>query len=171
MARSQRRRRSGTLPRRKLVWARTSTETTFATAAPFTPFQADLLAGFVARYGADPVGCTVARIRGYLQVTSTVTLTPVVVGIRTGTEGEVAATDFNPMAAGEYNDWMAYEPLLAGLAAREPFGDVGARMVDIKSMRKLEELDETLFLYAGTDLAAAGTVQLAFNLSVLLMLP
>lgn len=171
MATSRRRRRGGTLPRRKLVWARTSTETTFASAAPFTPFQADLLAGFVARYGADPVGCTIARIRGYVQCTSTVTLTPLVVAIRTGTEGEVAATDFNPMTAGEYNDWMAYEPMLAGLAAREPFGDVGARMIDVKSMRKLQELDETLFLYAGTDLAAAGTVQLAFNLSVLLMLP
>jgi len=171
MAKSRRNRRGGSLPRRKLVWARTSTETTFATAAPFTPFQADLLAGFVARYGADPVGCTVARIRGYVQCTSTVTLTPLVVAARTGTEGEVAATDFNPMTAGEYNDWMMYEPMLAGLAAREPFGDVGARLVDIKSMRKLEELDETLFLYAGTDLAAAGTIQLAFNLSVLLMLP
>lgn len=171
MAKSRRPRRGGSLPRRKLVWARTSTETTFASAAPFTPFQADLLAGFVARYGADPVGCTVARIRGYLQVLSTVTLTPVVVAARIGTEGEVAATDFNPMTAGEYNDWMMYEPMLAGLAAREPFGDLGARIIDVKAMRKLEELDETLFLYAGTDLAAAGTVTLTFNLSVLLMLP
>jgi len=113
----------------------------------------------------------VARIRGYIQVLSTVTLTPVVVAARVGTEGEVAATDFNPMTAGEYNDWMMYEPMLAGLAAREPFGDLGARIIDVKAMRKLEELDETLFMYAGTDLAAAGTVTLTFNLSVLLMLP
>lgn len=171
MATSRRSRRSGSLPKRKLVWARTSTETTFAGAAPFTPFQADLLAGFVARYGADPVGCTVARIRGFLVVNSTVANYPVTVAARVGTEGEVAATDFNPMTAGEYNDWMMYEPMLAPLAAREPVQDVSARIVDVKSSRKLEELDETLFLYAGTDSATAATVSLFFNLSVLLMLP
>lgn len=171
MPNSRRRSRGGTLPRRKLVWARTSVETTFAGAAPFVPFQADLLAGFVARYGADPVGCTVARIRGFVVVNSTVANYPVVVAARTGTEGEVAATDFNPMTAGEYNDWMMYEPCLAPIAAREPIEGVSARIIDVRSSRKLEELDETLFLYAGTDSAAAATVSLFFNLSVLLMLP
>lgn len=140
-------------------------------AAPFTPFQADLLTGFQTRYGADSLGVTVARIRGFIVVNSTVANTPVVAAARIGTEGEVASTDFNPMTAGEYNDWMLYEPLLAPIAAREPVQDVSARIIDVKSMRKLDELDQTLFLYAGTDSATAGTVSLFYNLSVLLMLP
>lgn len=146
-------------------------ETTFALAAPFTPFQADLLTGFNTRYGADLLGITVARIRGYIVVNSTVANTPLVVGARVGTEGEVASTDFNPMTAGEYNDWMLFEPFLAPIAAREPVADVSARVIDVRSMRKLDELDQTLFLYAGTDSATAGTASLFYNLSVLLMLP
>lgn len=162
-------------PRRKLVWARTSNQSTFTQGAPFTPFQADLLADFNTRYGADALGITVARIRGIMAMeTSVAAVTlPGVMAIRVGAEGEVASTEFNPHVNGKYLDWMAYEPFFARPNTTD-FGSgaqASTRVIDVKANRKVSELDETLFLYAGSNTATAGTMSVFYNLSILLMLP
>lgn len=158
--------------RRKLVWARARVTGSFNSGAPFTPFQDDLLAGFEARYGADPVGLTLARVRGIITATHNTTTAGehITFGIRVGAEGEVPSTEFNPMTNGEYLDWLMYEPLVAvnGTSAAEAYT---SRRVDVKAKRKLEELDQTLFLYAGSSTPATGLFGITANLSMLLMLP
>lgn len=134
------------------------------------PFQLDLMTGFNARYGADLVGFSVVRTRGIIRCDSDVVGTPVVVAARVGAEGEVASTEYNPMTNGEYLDWFLYEPFLCSGTGVDD-SDVTARVIDVKSARKLDELDQTVFLYAGSDTAAAATVNLRFNLSMLLMQP
>lgn len=173
MPRSSARSRPRRVQRRRLVWARNSIETTITTGGGNVPHQNDLLSGFNTRYGADAVGLTIVRIRGIIGVSGTVAGLPAVLAVRTGTEGEVAAAAFNPMTDGEYNDWMMYEPFIAfpDNANATASTDITARVIDVKSMRKLDELDQTLFLYAGSDTATASTVTLRYNLSVLLMLP
>lgn len=130
--------------------------------------------GFNTRYGADLIGFTVVRIRGYMSATSTVTAgLPLVVGIHRGSEGEVASTEFNPATNGSNLDWMLYEPFVgfpdSGNATTQTYQS--AREIDVKAARKLDELDQTFFLYAGTDSATAGTITLRYHLSMLLMQP
>lgn len=138
------------------------------------PFQDDLLDDFNTRYGADLVGFTVVRMRGYMAVTSTVAAClPLVVGVHRASEGEVASTEFNPATNGEYLDWMLYEPFVGfpdgGNGAAQTY--MCAREIDVKASRRLDELDQTIMLYAGTDSATAGTITLRYHLSLLLMQP
>lgn len=160
------------------MWARSNANTTFSAGAPFVPFQADLLTNFAARYGADPLGVTITRIRGIMGMYVGPPGTAIQlgrVGIRVGAEGEVASTEFNPSTNGEYLDWMSFEPFYvipAGTATDSVEGtNVCARVVDVKSSRKLEELDQSLFLYAGITGATIQAVTLFYDLSIGLMLP
>lgn len=129
---------------------------------------------FNTRYGADLIGFTLVRMRGYMSATSTVAAgLPLVAGVRLGTEGEVAGTEFNPATLGANSDWMLYEPFVgfpdSGNATSQTYQS--AREIDVKSSRKLDELDQTFFLYAGTDSATAGTITFRYHLSLLLMQP
>lgn len=157
------------------MWARERNLTTFASGAPFNAFAADLLAGFSTRYGADPLGCTLVRVRGVIAVSSTSAAgIPVTVGIRVGQDRDATLTDTeqNPETSGQYLDWLMFEPFLSGTNAAPGQGtDVAARMVDVKARRKLEELDQTLILNAGSSSATVSTQNLFYNLSMLLALP
>lgn len=129
---------------------------------------------FNTRYGADLIGFTLVRMRGFMAVTSSVAAgLPLVVGVHRGSEGEVASTEFNPATNGANLDWMLYEPFVgfddSGNGASQTY--MCAREIDVKSSRKLDELDQTFFLYAGTDSATAGTITLRYHLSLLLMQP
>lgn len=110
-----------------------------------------------------------------MSVTSSVAAgLPLVVGVHRASEGEVASTEFNPATNGEYLDWMLFEPFVgfpdSGNATSQTFQS--AREIDVKSSRRLDELDQTIMLYAGTDAGAdTDTITLRYNLSLLLMQP
>lgn len=167
--------RRRTAPRRRTVWARERAVASFTSGAPFNALAVDLLAGFQARYGADPLGCTLYRVRGIIACTSTSgTGIPLTVAMRVGQDRDASLTDTeqNPDTNGQYLDWLMYEPFIAGTAAAAGQGtEVEARMIDVKARRKLQELDQTLILNAGSFSATVSTLNVFYNLSMLLALP
>lgn len=173
---SGRRRRTST--RRRTVWVRARNSTTFTSGAPFNAFAADLLAGFSARYGADPVGCTLLRTRGIIAVSSSSAAGILAtVACRVGQDRDATLTDTeqNPQTNGEYLDWYLYEPFVAtsGAGNSIPWNgtDAVGRLIDVKAKRKVQELDQTLIINAGSASATVTTVNLHYDLSLLLALP
>lgn len=170
-------RRSG--PRRRLVWARIGGGYQFTTGAPFNAAAVDLLTSFQARYGADPVGCTLMRIRGLITAThGSAAGVELVAAARVGNdyEASLTTTEQNPLTNGLTNDWFMYEPFVAGTGAGSGSlywagSDVAARLIDVKARRKLEELDQTLIMNIGSSTATVGTASGIFVLSMLLALP
>lgn len=176
---STRRRGTRRAPLRKFVWART----TGTLSEPGTR-GADLLDVFQTEYGAQLLGATVMRIRGYLIPDLTSALTP---GLITGHVGIIVEQDQeltdqaveNTPSARPHDDWMAWLPFLldnnqqAGLQApgnaswnaeAHPWG------VDIKSNRKIEELGQGLHIWYDT-VSGDATTNVHYDFSVGLKLP
>jgi len=185
MASSRRTRRG---PRRKLVWARFISANTFAIPAASgqnfgTPFVADILGNFKLVYGASPVGVTIARVRGIIALPSATTVTAVAAmrfTLHVGDPRDVTAPGVADNAfadAAAYDDYMMFEPFVDYQSTAGPAGnvlagsDVGARMIDVRSSRKLEELDQTLIFKASGNSSVATSQTYWVDLSVLLMLP
>lgn len=180
--RSLTRRRIVRAPRRRTVWARVNGTINLQTGEPFNAQAVDLLASFQARYGADPVGCTLLRLRGVvgLRADSTAGYTAVVAA-RVGADHDAALTssEQNPMTNGEYLDWFMYEPFIAGQTEFD--GDspmdvwagteATARVIDVKAKRKLEEMDETIIMNIGSGTPLETTLFGHYSLSLLLALP
>lgn len=181
-----RRRYSGrSTPSRKFVWARASGTLSPAAAVggvpPFAPPVAtDLLAPFEAAYGASLIGCTIVRIRGAIQMIDTPAAdTRVRVTVNVGSATEVAraqlASDNAYDASTAALDYMVHEPFIlpnssSGLDSGDPLG----RMIDVKSMRKIEEMGDALILRASASslvAAASGDFDLMYDLSIGIKLP
>jgi len=161
--------RRGTPQRRKLVWARTTpTAPTFTAAG--TTVLIPLLSRFETVYGADPVGTTVMRIRAKLSFRSSTAGNQIrtVAAIGVLPAGVTAAT-VSP-ASQEHLDWMYwqtfhYEPVIA-----TEFATINMWDVDVRAKRKMEELNQTLFLVIG-NWHSADTVNYSYSASTLLALP
>lgn len=179
--RSSTRRRSA--PRRKLVWARqngSALVTTAVAPALTAPIRLDVLDQFVAAYGAALIGCTIVRIRGIMSLgaTAPTAAQSITAAFYIGDANDVVrgpnANDnfYDTNAAGK--DYFGVEPFIAPTAAaqaRIAGSEPTSRMIDIRSMRKLEEVSQRLIC----DFSGAGTVvssaSLDFDFSVLIMLP
>lgn len=118
------------------------------------------------------------RIRGFININYTgPEEVQVTAAARVGSEGEVAAVGFNPASQGKYDDWMLYEPIVAVDPTTHNFAWQGpaysSRMIDVKASRKLDELGQTLWMYVGSGagVSAEEDYGIAWNLSILLMLP
>lgn len=177
-------RRTG--PRRKLVWARQQFGVGVATAilpAVNAPVRIDALDEFVTAYGASMIGATVVRIRGILGTSSdnaTVNQTSATFTAYIGDANDVIR---GPNANDNYydsnsrgKDYFAVEPFIgpSNLPAQDGMlgSDVCARVIDVRAMRKLEEVSQRLIF----DISAVGpnTVNQFScfgDLSILLMLP
>lgn len=176
-------------PRRKLIWARMAPAMTamanVGVASQWTESQ-DLLQTFRTQAGitAGPVGLTVMRMR--FAVTSQDVPSDIfgqlVIGVRVmdtqeAVQAEADATAFSPVTD-PHADWMCYEPI--GFPANStrtatPPLKIVDHHIDVRSMRKFEELGQTLVLVAGTTQpyggAAGATFPLFITSSVLLALP
>lgn len=175
--------------RRKLVWVRAHDSLTVAAAiapALAVPTRVDLLSAFEASLGASPIGATVVRTRGYMAVSDTDPVANAVIAFRAtayvGNNNEVQrGPDTNDNSfdqLSENKDYFLFEPFLldaSGTSTTYTGGsDPVSRMVDIKSSRKIEELNQTLILDVSADspnLAATSNTAFHFDLSLLLMLP
>jgi hypothetical protein len=154
--------------RRKFVWARSDPG---GLAAVGTVLSANLLAGFETALGGQLIGATVARIRGVIicEPPATAADHRLVVAVKIGS-GAATAVDAGPIVA-PYEDWLMYEPFMTGPT---PTGytayGMGTfnRTVDVKSMRKFEELGQELTIVADGDV---GTWELSWHLSIGLLLP
>lgn len=156
MARMRRRGRSyRRAPLRKFVWARSLG---ILATGEGTPLGVDLLANFQSEYGAQLLGSTVVRVRGYISPTATGAGADS--GGFGGLFGLIVGRDTDNYNAPEmateqreHDDWLAYLPW----AVQNPTSD-GQKVVttnvqaspfavDIKSSRKIEELGQTLQMW------------------------
>lgn len=147
--------------RRKLVWARTIIQDA-AVGANSSVFT-NLLAAFETEYGADLLGCTVMRVRGFWIPTAGSANDIQVAGIRTFDESSFATlgADDGPGVA-LHSDWMYWE-------GQSLENTAGGRVFDVKAMRKIEELNRSL-MWAVSNVTAGGQ-QFNATISVLLALP
>jgi len=105
-----------------------------------------------------------------LATPSTVAATSsLVAGVRVSNDADASAG--NGSVSSPYADWMLFEPFVhdfAGVA--DPSGDspLSGRLIDVKSMRKVEEINEQLTLWLESTLE---TYRFTSYLSVLLKLP
>lgn len=182
MPRTRLTRRAG--PRRKLVWARrviAVTNVPAALPAFSAPTRVDLLSEFVTAYGAALIGCTIVRIRGFLQVSETAAGNGALVraGFYIGDANDIVrgpnANDnaFDSNSVGK--DFFGFEPFQApgpGAQDNTALGsETVARLIDIRAMRKLEEVSQRLVLDVSTSSGTANQVIMNGDLSVLVMLP
>lgn len=162
---TRRRASTGRRPQRKLVWARK--RGAFAFTAGTTLNKVNLLEDFEAAYGANLIGATVTRIRG-AAVGDFDGATNAVLAARIGQESEVDTppTPLSGPINEPFADWMLWEPFLS-VAGETPGTPAHGRVIDVKSQRKMEEIDEELSLWGSS--ATVGT--LIWDLSILLKLP
>ena len=153
--------------RRKLVWA-TQNEGFPAVAAGANKVI-DLLTAFKAKGNVSVLGSTVMRVHGTVRVAVSGGQEPWNMGILVGRTGDPAANRPDPtLTADEDLDWMFTQkhfPTFSG-------GTVDGAMqweVDIRSKRKLQELDQTLLLCLHS--GAVGSVTPLIFFRTLLALP
>ena len=152
-------------PQRKMIWAREVGTTTDDLT------RVDLLSDFRAQLGSDVVGTTAIRIRGDIAAhtvapAGTGTVPSFVVGVRVASEVIVDTADVDP-AVDLHEDWMYWRTVLPFQDEADMFFGV---TLDVKSMRKIDELGCTLFMYVskGIDMAAADSIR--YGMSTLLKL-
>lgn len=166
-------------PLRKFVWARTQG----VLSGPGT-LGADLLDAFETEYGAQLLGATVVRIRGFaVPVMTTAGGTP---GITNGNWGIIVESD-NDLAdpaditkaplGRPHDDWLAWQPFWTSGGYTGPPSAGGSSnpnadefSVDFKSARKIEELSQGLHIWYSF-VSDTGAVDLEYDLSIGLKLP
>lgn len=166
-------------PLRKFVWART-----VGTLSQPTSRGADLLDVFQSEYGAQLLGATLMRVRGY--VIPDMPSAPAA-GIATGRVGMIVEQDQeladqaveNTPGARPHDDWFAWLPFIydrADVAGLQAPGNASWNSqaspwaVDIKSARKIEELGQGVHIWYDT-VQSAGTTNIHYDLSLGLKLP
>lgn len=170
MARSARSHRG--VPPRKRIWAR---ETGSVTLAASANNSVDLMADFKTAYGANAVlGGTVARIRGEIGIYPSATLDTVAswaVGIIVAPVGFAGDPITEPDA-----DWMYYKRRgykvifkATGNAVTTSQSNPFLWELDVKSMRKLEELQQQLYLVFSN--GAGSATNIFYDASTLILLP
>jgi hypothetical protein len=154
-------------PRRKTVWARTLISSSVAAGGIFT---VDLLGAFNTAYGATLIGSTAVRIRGVINVSLTTvgaaTGDQLRVGARVVDTAETAVVAEGPVNL-PFTEWMMFESF-AQIGLGQIGNETTGRRIDVRSMRKIENMQDTLRLFAQPN---TGTWSFCADLSVLLKLP
>lgn len=181
-------RRGFSRPRRKLVWARivaSGTAPIAITPALATPARLDGLLNFEQSLGASTVGVTVRRTRGYFVAYDVDQAAGEIeqcrftayVGDNNDIDDPANANDSSFDDLSENRDFYLFEPfVLPPPNAASPAGqsDISGRLIDNRSSRKLEELNQTIIYDVSAfspNAAAVGAVGFTFDLSMLLALP
>lgn len=174
-------RRSASRPRsdrRKFIWARVFDSTSITGDAVGT----DLLSEFETAYGAQLIGCTITRIRGYFFAWGSNTTAEAQDAFRMGIRVTSGFLELNPLDQDnspwndDWADWMAWEPYVTvpALAGAELLGPdtLVARQIDVRSKRRLDELNQRLvMLYGGNPAAPTITWGVGYDLSIGIQLP
>lgn len=152
---------------RKFVWHRHSDAFTINPDGTGV-YGSDLLSEFRDMPGATHLGATVMRVRGWVfpQIVDAPPVNEEIAGLRVDTWDQPVDTNNVSPFQGPDEDWMAWFPYLNPTSTADITGNVYASpfAVDVKSNRKLEELNQTLWLF-GSGVAGA-TVTYIYNLSI-----
>lgn len=157
--------------RRKFVWNRAIGATTGGDVG------VDLLAPFRAQPGATHLGATIMRVRGYIVPSDAFQTVGNAgnMGMRIDSWNEDPVEPDNQPILQPDEDWLAWLPWTTGsVPAAVPLHvtwnqEASPWTVDVKAARKLEELNQTLWLF--TDQTGGADRVLYYNLSVGLKLP
>lgn len=179
--------------RRKLVWVRNAQGVVINPGGTFSSFP---LGQFEGSYGAQLIGCTVMRIRGVMSACIVGNATPAGSEAYAAVRFAIRITDHSDLAIGDYAigalygnqaqaDWFCFEPFMLDNGGTTTAGnevDTTAaseiRRIDVKSRRKLEELDQVVEILAGAPAPGStqppentAGVRLRWDLSYLVALP
>lgn len=166
-----RRRTRNPSPARKMIWARDVQ--TFPGITPTAPLRRNLLSPLEAALGSNLIGATVVRIRGVMAAIPTAGTTPSALVVGTLVAPSTTASTVPTPLTEPFADYMMWEAFLADAdATGTGYGasDVTARMIDVKSARKIEEVGDVLYLTADR-LFGDNTFNLLYSLSMLVKLP
>lgn len=171
------RRRVSRGTRRKLVWARRPEEQFSVATGEFNGLN--LLGDFETAYGANLIGCTIVRmrIRWSAFVADTTGQPVAALGVRVADEATITATaPTDPLGPlnDAHADWMAWDTTLTTVlqgATTNPslVGPLASRYLDVKAMRKVDELGDAAWLLV--DHSSAEAVVFNLSTSVLVALP
>jgi hypothetical protein len=140
-----------TQQRRKLVWATKFMDSPVTAAAGINTY--DLLGDFRA-LGGSVLGCTVMRVHIQLVPSASTLVGSWMAGIAVGRLSDIAANKIDPTVDVEI-DWMLLRKFYSGSSA----GVVDAQTVyeiDLRSKRKIQELDQALLFVVRNGYAAAN---------------
>lgn len=185
-----RRRMARTAPRRRLMWARYTN--TFGLTTSNSAFTPDLLFSYQQLVGADVEGTTITRIRGQVAISleassggAAVNFNKVNFGIRVADSAsmEQLETDAEQHAVlpdqAPGSDWMyARSFLVPTTSASATYTErvLAAREfeLDIKSQRRFDEVQQSLYLFTGIspgDFGAPTGGQIRLDIHTLLKRP
>lgn len=167
------------------MWARQNFNQTLAVPASAgdtfgVPASVDALDRFRIQLGASPVGATVVRTRGVLmcQTPNVGAAVNLLLTAHVADTGELQQGPDNADNAfsqrGMNKDYFIFEPFLVvnpATAIQATASNCAGRLLDIKSARKVEELNQTVQLLLSGSSSVAATVQVTGVLSFLLALP
>lgn len=155
-------------PARKKVWARQVNINAVVAAGPNEHFNADLLSPLRAQLGLDsaPPGLTVIRVRGSVTMVTAGEASMGLMGIRVynrsaGNAGAALLAVEGP-ATDPHADWMTFVTIF-------DHPNEQATEFDVRSMRRLEELSQSLCISFQTPAEDGGSFR--YSASVLLALP
>ena len=167
---SRGRSRGNTGTRRKRVWITFEDSSVVLTAA--TGIQADMLDNLRAELGTNALpGITVVRIIGHWYMFDVSVLSGGLqdarVGIIPGVTQQTAVS--TPRAYDDEGDFMFVDDIFNIWGETSP--DVASieRKIDVKAMRKIDEIDSTLLWVAHN--AGTEAIQIAVRVRMLLLLP
>lgn len=148
---------------RKLIWARGIAQNTDI-AANSSVFS-NLTATFETAYGAELIGCTVMRMRFKFFTPPANAGLPIIYGVRVMTTSQFDNLD-NPSGPGTdlHADWATWGMMNTG-------ADGAIEEVDVKAMRKFEELGQGLVLGVSNLDGATAVSDIDFAWSLLIALP
>jgi len=146
--------------RRRYIWGRYFVDTVAAGGAIA---NTNLLGDLETELGSALVGCTIMRIRGTLTHLPSAAITELALGIGVF---PVSSGVTEPVGQ-EYADWMYWERF-KWFATAATSSEAQRIPIDVRSRRRLDEVEQTLIL-AETNGAAANTWNL--SLSILVLLP
>lgn len=174
-------------PRRKLVWARAAdlniTCIPSTVPAPVDAQSVDLLRDFESNYGAQLIGATIMRVRGLISVVPSQNGGQSfygAIGLKVDNQNIAIDSAAQRVASlSKYDRWFMYQPVVfqgGGSAIVAPQLPLQF-MVDVRAKRKIDELDDTLWLCAesfgsenpGSTLPPQG-FSFAYHLNVLIAL-
>ena len=154
--------------RRTFQWARR--RLVIAALAPAGVSRDDGLTGWLAQAGlSSPVGLTVVRVRGVLQITTTAAASQ---GARFGMivrnqRPLVASVEDGPYNA-EHDDWFVWQPLRSDPAGPSTTSSV---WIDAKGSRQIREVKQELQIWVAADPGNAAACVVNYDLSIGVKLP
>lgn len=167
--RSTTRRSSSRSPQRKLVWARQA-QSPSASIPANTNVIIPLLQGFQLQYGADLIGATIRRIRGWHGFRGAVAGNSIRASIGIGVFPENSSAANIAPAANRHLDWMYFADVFAEPVVATEFATINMWERDVRSQRRMEELGDALLMVI-VNTHPTDNLAYTYSSSVLLALP